>query len=450
MVRRRVTVMIACGVMALSAACSIGDPSPPASRSTATASPDPLGTVTIAPGQPIVLGTLFASSGPAADLGVDSLRGVKLALDYLDLAFDGTPGTLMGHPVVLASQDDGCAESGGIRGAHALAQDSQVLAVIGPTCSASALGGSVQILSNAGIVTISPSATNPKLTDPTQHAPLFLRTIYNGLSEGAAAADFVYGSLKARRAATAYEAEPQGDAATTGFRDRFEQLGGIIAPGSFALPVDPAKLPSLLQQTVGGGRTDALYTTSVGERCANLTHDWSSMSGSATTAFVGGSGCMVTSVITSGGQGVSTDVPPRPLYVVGPDLTRFGQSSFYRTQFLPAYDKQFGTAPIGPYHAYAFDATDVLLDAIQGVATRYDDGTITIGRTALRDAVFATKDYVGLTGTLSCTPTGECSTDPALAVYQLPAVPLEGGDPSAKPVFSESVSLQTLEASPSP
>ncbi len=38
---------------------------------------------------------------------------------------------------------------------------------------------------------MSPSATNPKLTDPAQHAPLFLRTVYNGLAEGAAAADFV-------------------------------------------------------------------------------------------------------------------------------------------------------------------------------------------------------------------------------------------------------------------
>lgn len=447
--RRRVTVMIACGVMALSA-CSIGDPSPPASRSSATPSPDPLGVVTIPPGAPIVLGTLFASSGPAADLGVDSLRGVKLAIDYLDLAFDGQPGTLMGHPVVLLSADDACDESGANRGARAFADNPQVLAVIGPTCSSSALGGAVQILSNAGIVTMSPSATNPKLTDPAQHAPEFLRTIYNGLAEGAAAADFVYGSLKARRGATAYETEPQGDAATTGFRDRFEQLGGVITPGSFAMPSDASKVQPFLQQTIGGGKTDALYTTSLGERCANVTKVWNSMAGSASTDFVGGSGCMVPSVIASVGTGLGADGQPKPMYVVGPDLARFAQSSFYKTQFLPAYQRQFGTTPIGPYHAYAFDATDILLDAIQGAATRYDDGTVTIGRTALRDAVFATKDYVGLTGTLSCTPDGECSTNPAIAVYQLPAVPLEGGDPTAKPVFSETVSLQTLEASPTP
>jgi len=159
---------------------------------------------------------------------------------------------------------------------------------------------------------------------------------------------------------------------------------------------------------------------------------------------------MVPSVIGVVGPGAVANTQPKPMYVVGPDLTRFAQSSFYKTQFLPAYEKQFGTAPIGPYHAYAFDAADILLDAIQSAATRYNDGTITIGRTALRDAVYATKDYVGLTGTLSCTPEGECSTDPAIAVYQLPLVPLEGGDLTAKPVFSESVSLQTLQASPSP
>ena len=48
--------------------------------------------------------------------------------------------------------------------------------------------------------------------------------------------------------------------------------------------------------------------------------------------------------------------------------------------------------------------TDVLLDAIQQAATRYKDGTITIGRSALRDAVFGTKDYQGITGTLSWRP----------------------------------------------
>ncbi len=37
---------------------------------------------------------------------------------------------------------------------------------------------------------------------------------------------------------------------------------------------------------------------------------------------------------------------------------------------------------------------------------------------ALRDAIFATKDFQGLTGTLTCSPTGDCGA-PVIAVYEI-------------------------------
>jgi branched-chain amino acid transport system substrate-binding protein len=43
------------------------------------------------------------------------------------------------------------------------------------------------------------------------------------------------------------------------------------------------------------------------------------------------------------------------------------------------------------------------------------DGTLHVGRQALRDAIFATSNFSGLTGNLTCTPTGDCA-DPKIAV----------------------------------
>jgi branched-chain amino acid transport system substrate-binding protein len=54
--------------------------------------------------------------------------------------------------------------------------------------------------------------------------------------------------------------------------------------------------------------------------------------------------------------------------------------------------------------------------AIEKVAVKDADGTLHIGRQALVDALFATKDFQGLTGTLTCTATGDCA-DPKIAVY---------------------------------
>ena len=45
------------------------------------------------------------------------------------------------------------------------------------------------------------------------------------------------------------------------------------------------------------------------------------------------------------------------------------------------------------------------------------DGSTVIPRTALRDAMLATKDMKGLTGNLTCSATGDCA-DPKIAVYE--------------------------------
>ena len=41
-----------------------------------------------------------------------------------------------------------------------------------------------------------------------------------------------------------------------------------------------------------------------------------------------------------------------------------------------------------------------------------------IGRQALRDAIYATKDFQGITGTLTCSENGDCGA-PVIAVYQV-------------------------------
>jgi branched-chain amino acid transport system substrate-binding protein len=46
------------------------------------------------------------------------------------------------------------------------------------------------------------------------------------------------------------------------------------------------------------------------------------------------------------------------------------------------------------------------------------DGTIYVPRQALREAIFATKDFKGVTGTLSCSPSGDCGA-PVIAVYEI-------------------------------
>jgi branched-chain amino acid transport system substrate-binding protein len=103
------------------------------------------------------------------------------------------------------------------------------------------------------------------------------------------------------------------------------------------------------------------------------------------------------------------------MYVSGPDLG-FGNQIY--DDFLAAYQEKYGTEPTAPFHAHAFDATNMILDAIEAVAVEGSDGTLLIGRQALRDALFATSGMAGITGTITCDEYGDCA-DPKIAVSQV-------------------------------
>ncbi|HEV8163849.1 MAG TPA: ABC transporter substrate-binding protein, partial [Actinomycetota bacterium] len=101
---------------------------------------DQFGCLTVGSGEPIKIGTLLSITGDNPALGVDSQRGVILAVDNLDGKLDGKPGQLMGHNIQLVNTDETCSKAGGQAGATKLAADPKLLSVIGTSCSSAALG----------------------------------------------------------------------------------------------------------------------------------------------------------------------------------------------------------------------------------------------------------------------------------------------------------------------
>jgi branched-chain amino acid transport system substrate-binding protein len=102
------------------------------------------------------------------------------------------------------------------------------------------------------------------------------------------------------------------------------------------------------------------------------------------------------------------------MYLSGPYVTGDSYDAF-----LAKWEEKFGGTPPSGFHAFAYDATNILFDAIEEVAVEDSDGTLPIGRQALRDAIAATSNFDGLTGTLSCTEFGDCATGEALGIFQL-------------------------------
>ena len=402
---------------------------------TATCNADKFGCVTVGSGQKIQLGTLLAISGNVAFLGTDSQHGAQLALDYLDGKFDGKLGSIKGHSFNMVNEDDGCSKDGGQAGATKLASVPNIVAVIGTSCSSASLGVADKILSDKGIILLSPSATNPNLTAEGTHQPFFFRTAHNDKIQGSVVADFAYTKLGLKTAATIHDESPYADALAAVFRDNFEKLGGTITPnGNQAIQSSDQDFHSVLT-TIAGDSPEFLYYPDFDPACALITKQAKEISGLSGATLMGSDGCLESAFLQTAGTSASG------FYASGPDFSALKTSNqFYANQFLPAYKSQFGTDPTAAFHAHAYDATMILVKAIEKVAID-QGGTLYIPRTALRDALQATSNYAGMTGTITCTPLGDCATSVSIGVYKAPDWPVEGGTGPGNAVFEETKTL---------
>jgi branched-chain amino acid transport system substrate-binding protein len=399
---------------------------------------DQFGCLTVGSGEPIKVGTLLSITGDNPSLGIDSQRGVILAVDNLDGKLDGKPGQLMGHNVQLVNSDETCSKTGGQSGATKLAADPKLLSVIGTSCSSAALGVADTIFSKKGILLISPSNTGPSLTAEGQHQPFYLRTAHNDKIQGAVVADFAKEKIGAKTAATIHDESPYSDGLAAVFRQVFEKQGGKITNNEAVQSTDRDMKPVL--NSIAQNKPDFIYYPAFNPVCALIAKQGRAIPELKNTALMGSDGCAAPEYVQVGGKAVYGS------WSSSPDQTaQATKNAFYGQQFLPAYQKQFGERPISVFNAHAFDAFNILADAIKKTATD-DGGTLTIPRTKLKDEIFKTSNYKGLSGTITCTPLGDCATAVSIAVYKVPDWPIAGGTENAKPVFTETKTLQEASA----
>ena len=121
---------------------------------------DALGVIKVGPDDPIRIGYALVISGPNETLGVDSRRGIEIAID--------DKVEVLGHAIELVGEDALCSAEGGQAAATKLASDPTLIGVIGTNCSSGGEPASA-ILSDAGTSLVSPSNTAPSLTAPETH-----------------------------------------------------------------------------------------------------------------------------------------------------------------------------------------------------------------------------------------------------------------------------------------
>ena len=408
------------------AACQSGggEASPDASEPAATDGgtggeipEDELGVVEIPEGEPLNIGFWGVISGADAALGVDSQRGVEIAIE-------DRGGELLGHEIQLTVEDGQCTPEGGATAAQALASDTTIVGLIGSICSDETVGG-IQTITEAGLTTISPSNTRPALTaeDRDETYAGYLRTAHNDEVQGAVAAQYAYNELGVTTAATIHDGSAYAEALQQVFADEFTALGGEVTAQE---AVDRGQTDmSTVLNNVAADSPELLYFpifTAEGGYVAAQSRD---VGGLEDTILMGSDGLFSADFVEAAGPNAEG------MFLSSPDFSAFGDQ--YQT-FLDAYEEKYGEAPIQIFHAHAYDAANILMNAIEQVAVEVD-GTLYVPKGALREAIYATENHEGIIGTLSCSEVGDCSA-PVIAIYEITAREVGGEWPPEEAVFT--------------
>ncbi len=358
-----------------------------------------LGQVVIEEGQPIKIASLQAISGEVASLGEDQVRAVEIAIE-------DQGGELLGHEIEHQREDDLCSAEGGTTGAQKIVSDPQVVGVIGTSCSGAGVPAA-QIISDAGLVMISGSNTSPALTSlggerGEAWQPGYFRTAHNDEVQGRAAATFAFEELGLSSAATIHDGDPYTEGLTGVFNDVWEELGGDLAMATSVNKGDTDMRPVLTEIAQAGAEIIFFpIFQPEGDFIAQQARD---ISGLEEVTLMGADGLLSDTYVT---------IPEtKGMYFSGPASPEGGEYE----EFVDKYEESFGEQPIQSFHAHAYDAVNMLFAAIEEVAEQ-EDGTTTIDRQALRDALYNMENFDGLTGTLSCDEFGDCA-DPKIDIVR--------------------------------
>ena len=368
--------------------------------------------IDVAPGESIKIGVLQALSGKVAPLGQEQIRGI-------DLAMDKRHGKILDHAILLQTEDAGCTGEGGANAALKIIADPQTVAILGTTCSGEAASAS-KVMSDAGLTMISGNNSAPYLTAiagkrAPNWQPGYFRTASNEENSGKAAAKYAFYELGVRKAATLDDGDIYSRGLTEGFGQAFHNLGGEIVLSASVNKGDKQMQPVLAAVMNSGAQL--LFFPLFQPEGNHVLLQARNTAGFEKIILMSDGALIENSFIESvkdEGKGLYFVGPSRP---AGPEVDALSKD----------YEAKFNASPASSYYLSAFDAANLLMQAIEKAAVTDSDGSLHIGRQALRNALYATRGFKGVSGSLTCDEFGDCAI-PVFNILRLddPAAGLQG------------------------
>jgi branched-chain amino acid transport system substrate-binding protein len=321
---------------------------------------------------PILVGHYASMTGSEATFGISTDNGIKLAIDEINAG-----GGINGRPLKLITYDDqGKAQEAATVVTRLITQD-KVVAIIGEVASSRSIAGG-QIAQKNGVPMITPSSTNPSVTEI---GPMISRVCYTDDLQGQACARFAATNLKAKAVAILFNRQ---QAYSKGLADEFKKAfakgGGKITTeqsygdgdADFSAQIGAIRDSKAEAIFIPGYYTDAA-NIAIQVRKANVT-----------IPLIGGDGWDSAELAKIGGQAVEGSYFCNHY---APD-----QGSPEVNDFVAKYKTAHKDTP-DALAALGYDAGKLLADALKRAKST--------GGKDLAAAINATKGFKGVTGVIT-------------------------------------------------
>ena len=298
--------------------------------------------------EPVKLGVAGAHSGDLASYGIPSARAAELVVKEIN-----SKGGVLGREVQLLVEDDACKPEVATNTATRLISQGVHL-VLGHICSGatkSALG----IYTDSRIVTMSPSATNPDLTQSGRY-PYFFRTIASDDVQARLETDFALDVLKVKKVAVIHDKGDYGKGLAEFAKKFLEESGRAevvlyegVTPGAMDYSAVVQKIKRFKAEAViyGGYHPEAAKIVKQ-MRKKQMKIVFISDDGVKDDTFIKVAGKNAEGVYATGPK----DVSANPMAVAANE----------------AHKKEYGTEP-GAFFLNAYSAALALLNAVEKAGT---------------------------------------------------------------------------------
>ena len=303
------------------------------------------------------------------------------------------------------------------------AADLSVIAYLGPFNSGAAKL-SIPILEQAGpLVMISPANTYPGLTkpgygkgEPEVYYPAAIRNYTRVVTaddvQGKVDANFMFTQLGIKSVYILDDQQLYGKGIADIFESTAKSLGMKVLghEGIDSTDLDYRALMTKISISNQGRPPDGIFVgMAVNSNAAKLLRDKVAIMGDNTKVkFMGPDGIQTQAMIDGSSVSIAEGIYSS---VAGIPQEKWNANG---KRFLADYQATYGKL-IEPYAIYGYETINVLLQAIENVCSSGGDPR---SRKAVRDAVFAIKDFQGVLGTWSFDANGDTSlTD--MTIYQV-------------------------------